>query len=79
MHMGPNVTRHWFGTLATRFEPMLHVAKTDVSQDPRTTTHCPGSRIMAVGSCDWPGEKGDEDDLPAAVHKNACLEKAEGI
>ena len=21
---------------------------------------------MAAGSCDWPGENGDEDDLPAA-------------
>ncbi len=26
----------------------------------------PRAWLMAVGSCDWPGENGDEDDLPAA-------------
>ena len=25
----------------------------------------PRAWLVAVGSCDWPGENGDEDDLPA--------------
>ena len=40
MHMGPDVTRHRPQSLATRCEPMLHVAKTDVTQDSKTKVHC---------------------------------------
>ena len=36
-HMGPDVTRCRLESLATRCEPMLHIAKTDIAQDPKAT------------------------------------------
>ena len=60
-HMGPDVTRHRPHSLATRCEPMLHVAKTDVAQDSKTGGHCQ----QDLFEIHW-AESGFEWDLAAS-------------